>query len=236
MALSKKKKSIVLLSGGLDSAVSFKKVFGETDIVLTLTFDYGQRAAKKEIEAAGAISKLFNVDHKVIDLPWLKELTTTALVELSESMPRLDRSELDDLSKAGQSAENVWVPNRNGVFINIAAAFCEALEADHVVTGFNAEEAATFPDNSKAFVEAVNGSLSYSTLTKASVIAPTAELNKREIIKLALEIGAPLDLVWSCYEGDERMCGQCESCLRLRRGLESENKNLADKFFPEKIK
>ena len=231
MTVSERKKSIVLLSGGLDSTVSFKKVVDDTDVILALTFDYGQRAAKREIEAAAAISKRYDVDHKVIDLPWLKEITKTALVELNESMPRLDRSELDDLGKAGQSAENVWVPNRNGVFINIAAAFCEALEADHVVTGFNAEEAATFPDNSKAFVEAVNGSLSYSTLTKASVIAPTAELNKREIIKLALEIDAPLDLVWSCYEGGERMCGQCESCLRLKRGLESEKADLVEKLF-----
>ena len=231
MTVSERKKSIVLLSGGLDSTVSFKKVVDDTDVILALTFDYGQRAAKREIEAAAAISKRYDVDHKVIDLPWLKEITKTALVELNESMPRLDRSELDDLGKAGQSAENVWVPNRNGVFTNIAAAFCEALEADHVVTGFNAEEAATFPDNSKAFVEAVNGSLSYSTLTKASVIAPTAELNKREIIKLALEIDAPLDLVWSCYEGGERMCGQCESCLRLKRGLESEKADLVEKLF-----
>ena len=233
MVLSKKKKSIILLSGGLDSTVSFQKVVDDTDVILALTFDYGQRAAKGEIEAAAAISKRHDVEHRVIDLPWLKEITKTALVEMSEPMPCLDRSELDDQGKAGQSAERVWVPNRNGVFINIAAAFCEAFDADHVVTGFNAEEAATFPDNSSAFVEAANGALAYSTLAEVKLIAPTSSLNKKEIIRLAFEIDAPLDLVWSCYEGGERMCGQCESCLRFRRGLESENKNLADKLFPE---
>lgn len=202
------------------------------DVILTLTFDYGQRAAKKEIEAAAAISARYAVAHQVIPLLWLKEITTTALVKKDSALPRLKRSELDEKIKTQASAEKVWVPNRNGVFINIAAAFCEALKADHVVAGFNAEEAATFPDNSSAFVEVINGSLLYSTLTGTSLISPISGLNKKEIIRLAFEIEAPLDLVWSCYEGGERMCGQCESCLRLRRGLEGEGSELVETLFP----
>jgi len=232
MTVSRRKKNIVLLSGGLDSTVAFKKVRDTADVILALTFDYGQRAAKKEIEAAAAISARYAVAHRVVTLPWLKEITTTALVSRGSALPRLERAELDEKDVSMASAEKVWVPNRNGVFINIAAAFCEALRADHVVAGFNAEEAATFPDNSEAFVEAINGSLAYSTLTGTSVIAPMSGLNKREIIRLALKIDTPLDLVWSCYDGGNRMCGQCESCLRLKRGLEGESAELAGRLFP----
>jgi len=226
------RKSVVLLSGGLDSTVAFKKVYDETDVVLALSFNYGQRAAKKEIEAAQRICRRFSVKHKVIDLPWLREITATSLVDREKDLPSLKESELDnETGKAGQSAQAVWVPNRNGVFINIAAAFCESLGADLLVTGFNAEEAATFPDNSPHFIGAINASLEYSTLTDMEVVSPTLGFDKSGIVELGMEIGAPLEEIWSCYEDGDRMCGKCESCMRLKRALSSSGSDLEKKLY-----
>jgi 7-cyano-7-deazaguanine synthase len=118
----------------------------------------------------------------------------------------------------------VWVPNRNGVFINLAAAFAESLEASLIITGFNAEEAATFPDNSPQYVEAINEALSFSTQNQVQVFSPTQNLNKTEIVNLGLQLALPWELVWSCYkEGDSagRMCGECESCRRFMRATQA---------------
>ena len=225
-------KSIVLLSGGLDSAVAFKKSVDTSDVVLCLTFDYGQRAAAKETKAAAEMSSLYGVRHELIKLPWLKEICQTALVCSDKQIPELSTDELDGTGgKTEQSAKSVWVPNRNGIFINIAASYCEALHADNIVTGFNIEEAATFPDNSPEFIEAINSSLSYSTLDKVKLLSPTASLNKKEIVKLGMEINAPLELLWSCYKGGEKMCGACESCMRLKRALQDAGSDILNRLF-----
>ncbi len=80
MGIDSDKKSIILLSGGLDSAVAFKKTVDTSDVILCLTFDYGQRAANREAKAAAAMSSLYDVRHELIKLPWLKEICKTALV------------------------------------------------------------------------------------------------------------------------------------------------------------
>ena len=209
-------KSIVLLSGGLDSTVNLAKAAVETEVMLALTFDYGQRAAAKEISAAGQLASYYRIPTRVLELPFLKEITKTALVNLNEEVPDINFDELDT-AQALETARQVWVPNRNGLFINIAACFAESLECGLIVTGFNAEEAVTFPDNSPAFISAVNSSLSYSTLNKVKVTSYTQDLDKTDIIKLANDLDVPFDLIWSCYYGEQEMCGHCESCRRLLR-------------------
>ncbi len=229
---SSDKKSVVLLSGGLDSTVAFKRAVDTTSVELALTFDYGQRAAKRETAAAKVMAALYNIPHAVIELPWLRGITKTALIDRESSLPKLGTDDLDgETGKTDASARAVWVPNRNGVFINIAAAYCETLDADLIFTGFNREEAATFPDNSPEFIDAVNGALSYSTLNKSEVVSPTSELDKEGIVKLGIEIDAPLEHLWSCYEGGAVMCGGCESCLRLRRALDAAGSGFVEKLF-----
>jgi len=136
MGIDSDKKTIVLLSGGLDSAVAFKKSVDTSDVVLALTFDYGQRAADKEAKAAAEMSSLYGIRHELVKLPWLKKICNTALVCEDKQIPELSTDELDGAGgKTEASAKSVWVPNRNGVFINIAAAYCEALHADNIITG-----------------------------------------------------------------------------------------------------
>jgi 7-cyano-7-deazaguanine synthase len=112
------------------------------------------------------------------------------------------------------------VPNRNGVLANVAAAFAESLGAQAVLCGFNLEEAATFPDNSREFMAAAESLWRFSTQPGMRLLSPTAALDKPEIVRQALARGLPLELVWSCYRGEPRPCWRCESCRRLRRALE----------------
>jgi 7-cyano-7-deazaguanine synthase len=189
----------------------------ESEVDLCLTFDYGQRAASKEMKAAEALASHYQVEHMVIDLPFLRDITQTALVRDDLELPQPDRAGLDDFATSSAAAAAVWVPNRNGVFINVAAAFAESRHCGLVVTGFNLEEAATFPDNSQEFVIAASHALGFSTMNKAKVVSYTQRLDKVEIIKLGLKLGVPFKHIWSCYRGYDKMCGSCESCQRFKR-------------------
>jgi len=211
--------SIVLLSGGLDSTVSLGQALREGEVGLCLTFDYGQRARIREINSAAEIAGHYKLKHKVIPLPFLKEITATSLVNQEEEVPEPVEGDFASPERMAEAARAVWVPNRNGVFISIAACFAESLGCGRIVTGFNAEEAATFPDNSREFLLAANQALSFSTLNKVRVLSYTQMLDKVDIVRLGRRLGSPLQFIWPCYYGGDEICGRCESCRRYLRAL-----------------
>ncbi|MHB8157040.1 MAG: 7-cyano-7-deazaguanine synthase QueC [Desulfocucumaceae bacterium] len=213
--------SIILLSAGLDSTVSLAQALREGEVKLCLTFDYGQRARLREIEASSKIARHYNIRHQVISLPFLKEITNTSLVNEEESVPVPCYDELDDKEKTAQTAAAVWVPNRNGIFINIAAGYAESMGARQVVTGFNAEEAKSFPDNSRDYLRSANKALSFSTMKGIRVVSYTLMLEKVDIIRLGRRLGAPFEYIWPCYHGGADLCGSCESCRRYQRALKA---------------
>jgi 7-cyano-7-deazaguanine synthase len=220
-ATSPRPRAIALLSGGLDSVVAAWAAQETHEIALALTCDYGQRAAQREVEAAARVAALMGCRHVVLDLRWLGALGGSALTDAAGPVPQLAPEGLDDATLTAQTARSVWVPNRNGVLINVAGAYADAQDCQAIVVGFNVEEAATFADNSQAFMAAADSFLALSTRSHPRVISPTAALDKRQIVALGRKLGAPLHCVWSCYLGGEEPCGQCESCRRLERALAS---------------
>lgn len=213
--------AVALLSGGLDSTVACAAAHRAQGVQLALTVDYRQRAAAREARAAADVAKALGIRHRRIALDFLGEVTTTALVNRAVGLPELAPKDLDDVAGAArESMRRVWVPNRNGLLIAVAAAFAESMGARDVVVGFNREEAATFADNSAEFLERASAALALSTASGVRVISPTIELDKVGILRLAGEVGAPLCYIWSCYEGGKSHCWRCESCLRLRRALD----------------
>ncbi len=212
-------RALCLLSGGLDSAANLSLAKDQgIAISLAVTFDYGQRAAAEEIGAAKALCRHFQISFQVIELPWMHGFKG-ALTQKLLPLPRFTApDELDDAVKTRESMAHVWVPNRNGVFLEIGAALAESEGLSTLYVGFNKEEAETFPDNSKGYVQALNEALAYSTRNKVQISSLTLDLNKSEIVRL-LGPGFPYRLLWSCYSDLKRMCGVCESCARLKRAL-----------------
>lgn len=208
--------SLTLLSGGLDSVVATAMARRYTKVTQAITLDYGQRAAGREIAAARAFCQLWDIQHEVHHVPWLA--SDSALTDRNKPLPTLQN--LDSLADAQETAAAVWVPNRNGVFINVAASIAEQKKIPWVIVGFNREEAVTFPDNSTGFVEAANRALDFSTQGRVQVMSPTLPLNKTEIARWARAHDLPLDKVWPCYEGGEAWCRTCESCKRFLRAME----------------
>ena len=191
------------------------------ELRLALTFDYSQRAAKPEIAAASIQAARLGVPHQVVNLRWLGDLSETALTNIMMPLPHLSSADLDVPSQTAASAAAVWVPNRNAVFLMVAASYAEALDCASIVAGFNAEEADTFPDNSQEFVASANGMLQYSAANSPTIICPTLQMNKVDMVNAAIAGDMPLDAIYSCYGSGPWHCWQCESCLRLRRALQS---------------
>lgn len=216
-----KPKSIILLSGGLDSTVSAAIAVKKTRPLFALTIDYGQRAAGMEILASKRICQALKIKHKIIKLPFFKEFKKCLLIAGKKMLPPLkaERSLHHTPSPPGGEGKgegiDFWVPNRNALFINIAACFAEYYNADLIVTGFNLEEAREFPDNTKDFINAINRTLQFSTLNKVKVVSYVANYTKREIYKLGLKYNAPMQHIYSCYLGGRKMCGKCPSCKKL---------------------
>lgn len=223
----KTEKAVVLLSGGLDSTVSLAVAREKFSIELAVFFDYGQKAFKKEMESVICICDYYKIPFRKIRLEWLEEVCSSALVNTDENLPEYTLEGLDsDIAVLHKSARAVWVPNRNGVMLNIAASIAEAISCNTIIFGANSEEAKTFPDNSADYVNALNKALSFSTANSVKVFVPLVDKDKSEIVTIALKYKAPLDLVWSCYLSKEKLCGKCESCVRFKNALF--NNNLQD--------
>lgn len=208
-------KSIILLSGGLDSLACLAITRQKYNCELAITFDYGQKALDKEIEASKKICDFYNVEHKIIKLDFLKEITQTALVSDKEVPQDYDM-------------KAVWVPNRNGLFLNIAGSFADSYGYNYIIIGANKEEGKTFPDNTLEFAKRVEAEFEFSTLIQPKILIPLIDMDKEEIVKTVIDLKAPLELVHSCYLGGDKNCGKCESCLHL---IEALKKNDAKDFI-----
>ena len=215
-------KGLILLSGGLDSLVSLDIAFKTVEIKLAVIFNYGQKSYKEEKDASIKIAKHYGIEHKIIRLPYLKELT-------NNSYTNSDNSKLDDIN-------SVWIPNRNGLFLNIACSICESLDLDTVVFGANKEEAQEFPDNSKKFVDYCNKLFEFSSKKKVKVLAPCLQFDKIQIINYAIDNSLPLNFIKSCYNSNlntgRKHCGKCMSCKLLYEAiLKSKKPELVKEIF-----
>lgn len=224
--LPSKEKAISVLSGGLDSTVA-TTYFKDKYEIHALTFDYGQRSAKREIEVSRIIAQELKIDHSILNLKWLGELGKSALTDKDQQIPQPKKKHLDDKVLGDQSARKVWVPGRNVVFTAIATAFAEAEDASKIIVGWDLEEATTFPDNSREFLEAFNQTLKIATWEGVQIEAPLIDFSKRDIVLLGEKIGAPLQMTYSCYMGEKYHCGTCESCMRRKRAFEAANIDLS---------
>jgi 7-cyano-7-deazaguanine synthase len=214
-------KSVVLLSAGLDSTVNLFEAHHHGEVLLALTFDYGQRAAAQEIKKSKVLCETLKIPHQVIPLDFFKTFLSSSLINRDLKVPDKNDVKIDELNTSQRTAKSVWVPNRNGIFLNIAAGIAENLKAEFIIPGFNIEEAATFPDNTDQFLKALDVSLSFSTANGVKTKCFTTALEKTQIVKRGLELQVPFANIWPCYHDHEKWCGKCESCLRAKRAFES---------------
>lgn len=213
--MTSSKTAMVCLSGGLDSTVSLHWSVKNYERIFAVFFDYGQKALNQERSISKELCEKLDVELLEVPLNFVSIFSESSLNQKSKELPK--SIDLSSEKETYDSAQSVWVPNRNGLFINAAACLLEAKGGGDLVLGFNAEEAETFPDNSKDFLEASNRALCFSTQKKVRLCSPTVDMSKVEIFKLGLDLGFDPKKVWPCYESGDKPCGVCESCMRFYR-------------------
>lgn len=211
-----KVRAIVMLSGGMDSAVALGLAVRKCGAphVLAVTFDYGQRH-EKEMNAAAALAEHFNVHAEVINID-LRQIGGSALTDEDIVVPAHEEDE-DVWEKTGSAL--TYVPMRNTIFLSLCAAIAEVVGAKLIYTGFNWIDSGGYPDTRPEYVNAMNVLLEYGSRDKPQVVAPLIEDTKRDIVLRGEALGIPWEKTWSCYEGKEHPCGKCNACVQRAKGF-----------------
>ncbi len=206
---------MVLLSGGLDSCTAAAWARREGYDLYALSFDYGQRH-KKELTSASKVAAALKVKaHQILKVP-IGALGGSALTDKTIAVPDAPKK-----AKIGSEIPITYVPARNTIFLSFALGYAEVTGASAIVIGANHLDSSGYPDCRPEFLQAYEAMARLATKAGVEgrgikVLAPLLQLNKRDIVRLATELKAPIQLTWSCYRGGAKACGTCESCvLRL---------------------
>ncbi len=215
---SARPEAVVLLSGGMDSATAAAVAKRDGLDLLALTADYGQLHAR-EVESARAVAKALGArEHVEVRLP-LDAFAGSSLTDRRAKVPR-GRS----ARSIGRGIPSTYVPARNTVLLAVAASFAEARGARAVYMGANAIDYSGYPDCRPEYLRALEKAIALGTRAGVEgdpirLRAPLIRKTKAQIVRLALRLGVPLELTWSCYLGGPVACGECDSCLLRLKGF-----------------
>ena len=208
-------KAVVLLSGGLDSAVTLFFAIKKGYKCHSITFDYGQRH-KRELLSARRIAKAGNSELKVIKLilPW----KGSGLLNKKIKLP-LDRS----TKQIKKGIPSTYVPARNTIFLSIATSFAEAISASFIFIGAHFEDSSGYPDCRIEYLKAFDALIRLGTKKGLegglALRFPLIDKTKKEIIRLGALLKVPFQFTWSCYKGGDRPCMRCDSCILRAKGF-----------------
>jgi 7-cyano-7-deazaguanine synthase len=204
--------SICLVSGGMDSCVTAAIANEENDGVAFLHVSYGQRTEARERRAFEELADYFQARQRLaVSIEHLSKIGGSSLT---------DKAIL--VSEANLSSREIptsYVPFRNSHLLAIATSWAEVIGASSIYIGAVAEDSSGYPDCRPEFYQAFQAVIDAGTKpdTQIRIVTPVIHLTKAEIVKRGLQLAAPLELTWSCYQSDERACGRCDSCeLRLQ--------------------
>lgn len=205
--------AVVLVSGGMDSLVSSAIANTKHNELAFLHLNYGQKTEKKELEAFHNIADYYNVSHKyrkIIDVSFLRQIGGSSLTDDSIKVKKYN----------GESEEipDSYVPFRNTHIVAMAVSWSEVIGGKKIYIGAVEEDSSGYPDCRPSYYKALNNLIKEGTKDgDIEVITPVINLTKAQIVSKALELKAPVEMSWSCYERNDKACGECDSCaLRLR--------------------
>jgi 7-cyano-7-deazaguanine synthase len=217
-------KAVVLLSGGMDSCVSTaiaRERHGASNIAL-LHASYGQLTEERELRAFEGIANFYSVRERlVVQLDHFRAIGGSALTDKNIPVPE---NELGAPGPHGSAIPVTYVPFRNAHFLSVAVSWAEAIGAGAIYIGAVAEDSSGYPDCRPEYYQVFQELIRVGTRpeTQIEIVTPVIALKKNEIILKGMELGAPLQLTWSCYQDEETACGICDSCLlRLRAFAEA---------------
>lgn len=208
-----KKTAVVLVSGGMDSALTAAYAIQKFEPAF-LHINYGQRTEKRELKAFNDIANYYAVKKRIVaDVSFLKNIGGSSLTDwnIDVSKPDLDSQEIP----------TSYVPFRNANILSIAVSWAEVINAESIFIGAVEEDSSGYPDCRKVFFESFEKMVSIGTKpeTKIKIETPIINLSKKDIVLQSIKLKSPLQLTWSCYKEDEVACGECDSCAFRLRGF-----------------
>lgn len=215
-------KALVLFSGGVDSTTCLGlaiEKYGKENVT-ALSISYGQKHTK-EIEASDNIAKYYGVEHIYLDLAKIFEYSDCSLLSHSnKDVPK--ESYAEQLKKSDGMPVSTYVPFRNGLFLSSAASIALSKNCSVIYYGAHSDDAAgnAYPDCSDAFNSAMGEAIYVGSGNKLTIEAPFVSCTKAEVVKKGLELKVPYELTWSCYEGGDRPCGKCGTCIDRAKAFE----------------
>lgn len=208
-------KALVLFSGGVDSTTCLAMAIDRygKDNVVALSISYGQKHTK-EVEAADKIAAYYGVEFIKLDLAEMFKYSDCSLLQHSDKkIPH--ESYAEQIKETDGSPVSTYVPFRNGLFIASAASIALSKSCDIIFYGAHADDAAgnAYPDCSEVFNNAMNTAVWEGSGHQVKIEAPFVGMNKAGVVKAGLALGVPYELTWSCYEGHDKPCGVCGTCI-----------------------
>lgn len=204
---------VVLLSGGIDSTTCLALALqgSRKEDVLAVSVFYGQRHSR-EIKAAHDVANFYGVELIELDLSKVFERSNCSL--LSHSTESIEHGDYADQERKN-GVVATYVPFRNGLMLSAVASIAVGVGASQIWYGAHKDDAAgsAYPDCSFEFKKKMDAAILEGTAGAVSVVAPLIHLNKAGVVRIGLKIGAPYNLTWSCYEGGEKPCGKCGTCI-----------------------
>jgi len=211
-------KSVVLVSGGMDSCITATIASNESEQIAFLHANYGQRTEKRELKAFYDIADFLNVNEKLIlDFTHLSIIGGSSLTDFSIEVPEADLE--------SKGIPNSYVPFRNANILSAAVSWSEVIEADAIYIGAVEEDSSGYPDCRRSFYDAFEKIIDEGTKpqTIIKIETPLINMNKSEIVKLGFQFNSPIKLSWSCYRNEDIPCGNCDSCKLREKGFKSAN-------------
>ncbi len=208
-------KALVLFSGGLDSSTCLALAVDKygSENVIALSIYYGQKH-KKEIEASDKVARYYKVEHLKMDLSKIFEYSDCSLLAGSDKeIP--EKSYAEQLEESDGKPVSTYVPFRNGLFISSAASIALSKGCSVIYYGAHSDDAAgnAYPDCSEEFNGAMGQAVYIGSGKQLRIEAPFVSLTKADVVKIGLMLKVPYEMTWSCYEGGEKPCGKCGTCI-----------------------
>ncbi len=205
------KKTIVLLSGGLDSTVAFYEALQQNEVMAALSFHYGSKHNNREIPCAVYHARENDVPYVVIRLDCIEEHFTSDLLCSGGDVPEGHYEE--------ENMRRTVVPFRNGIMLSLAAGFAESRGADALVIAAHAGDHAVYPDCRESFMTAMAEAVRLGTYAAIEIIRPFINRTKSQIVSRGRELGVDFSQTWSCYKGRDMHCGKCGTCVERREAF-----------------
>lgn len=209
------KRSIVLVSGGLDSCVTAAVAHQQGYEMAFLHVTYGQRTELRELKAFKEIANHYTVSQQlVVDIGYLKAIGGSSLIDRKMTIEKQQQF-------PGKTIPSTYVPFRNTHLLAIATSWAETIQARTIFIGAVEEDSSGYPDCRSDFFSTFNQLIEKGTRpeTRITIKTPIINLKKKDIVLKALKLKAPLHLTWSCYEKSRKACGVCDSCILRLKGF-----------------